>query len=61
MSRTDLPNFNCIVCGNEIATTDEISYAKKLCIDCENPKYEDPNPNVAHSIDVNGYCNKGCC
>lgn len=21
----------------------------------------DPNPSVGHSIDVNGYCNKGCC
>ena len=23
--------------------------------------YEDPNPSVGHSIDVNGNCNKGCC
>lgn len=23
--------------------------------------WEDLNPGVAHSIDVNGYCNKGCC
>ena len=34
-------NFDCSVCGNQVATTDKILYFKRHCLDCEMKKIKE--------------------
>lgn len=38
-------DFICSNCGHEVASTDKISIAKKLCISCETKTTPSPTPN----------------